>query len=223
MVRAERNVERKARTHQAIIRAANELFGAQGYAATSMEQIAATADVAIRTIYLHFDSKAAILLAFHDLWLDEFIRLVGDRSVDERLDDAVARALATMAGDFGDTDKRVDEVSTLHPVIEFIADGSPEIAGHIMQRWALALDTLAERFRVTQGLPRGDAGPRVEAAAVFAAWLTTILDFRTRYAGGVAGDSSHDIGRFAIRSFVDGLGSLAGSRIAAAGDARDAG
>ena len=37
-----------------------------------MEDISVAADVAVRTIYLHFDSKAAVLLTGFDDWLDDF-------------------------------------------------------------------------------------------------------------------------------------------------------
>lgn len=64
---------RKAQTRQRIIRAADQLFATKGYVGTSMEDISIEADVAIRTIYLHFDSKAAVLLAYFDAWLDELL------------------------------------------------------------------------------------------------------------------------------------------------------
>lgn len=200
-----RNERRKAQTRAAIVRAAERLFQRKGYIATSMDDIAVEAEVAIRTIYLHFDSKAAVLLAYFDDWLEEFIRLVGERPPGGRLDDAVTRALAAMAADGWGDDKRAEDLPTLHPVTDFLGSGSPEVAGHILQRWVAAQETLAERFRVTAGLPLDATSPRVEAAAVFAAWITTALDFRARFREGIAGASSHDIGAIAIRSFVDGL------------------
>jgi len=48
------------RTHQAIIEAAYGLFLEQGYAATSMRQIAERSGTALGGIYNHFDSKKAI-------------------------------------------------------------------------------------------------------------------------------------------------------------------
>lgn len=211
MVSSPRNERRKAATRARIILAANTLFQERGYAATSMEDISTAADVAIRTIYLHFESKAAVLLAYFDDWLAEFVRLVGERPAGESVDDAVERALGALAASGWDDDKRTDEVSTLPPVLEFIGSGSPEIAGHMLQRWVAAQDELTERFRAASGSAADDLAPRVDATAVFAAWVTAILDFRARFATGVAGGSSHEVGLCAIRAFADGIATPPGT------------
>lgn len=52
-------------TRQAILDAARELFERDGYAATSMQTIAEAAEVAVKTIYLAFGSKAALL---REMW-----------------------------------------------------------------------------------------------------------------------------------------------------------
>jgi len=202
-----RNEQRKAATRAKIVRGANELFHIRGYAATSMEDIAQAADVAIRTIYLHFDSKAAIFLAFHDEWLADFVRLVGERTADETVADAVTRALDGMPDAEWGADRRIENVEARPPVLEFIGGGSPEIAGHMLQRWVAAQDELTVRFRELSGAPLDSPAPRIEAAAVFAAWLTSILDFRERFAHGrLPGGSSYEVGRAAIRAYVAGLG-----------------
>lgn len=52
---------KKARLTQQIATVAGELFRAHGYAAVTMEQIAAAADVSKRTLYKYFPVKEAIL------------------------------------------------------------------------------------------------------------------------------------------------------------------
>jgi len=52
-----RQAERLAATRNAILRAASDLFGRQGYAATSVDEIAAAAGVAKGAVYHHFASK----------------------------------------------------------------------------------------------------------------------------------------------------------------------
>ena len=199
--------ERKAATHAKIIAAAHTLFVARGYDATSMDDIARAADVAIRTIYLHFESKAAVLLAYHDAWLTAFVRLLGERGRDEPLDVALRRALDGLAAEGFDNDRRVEDIVVLPPFLEFIGSGSPEIAGHILHRWVAAQDELTVRFREISGAPDESLRPRVEASAVFAAWMTSILDFRERWSRGVPGASGHEIGAQAMDAFVAGLGS----------------
>jgi AcrR family transcriptional regulator len=58
-------------TRRAIARAARSLFAERGYAATSIEVVAAEAGVAERTVYAIFGTKKAILGAICEEWLSE--------------------------------------------------------------------------------------------------------------------------------------------------------
>lgn len=60
---AKQNQSLREESRARIVTAALELFGANGYEATSIKQIAATAGVAQGLIYSHFASKEALLLA----------------------------------------------------------------------------------------------------------------------------------------------------------------
>jgi AcrR family transcriptional regulator len=53
-------------TRAAILDAAQRLFVAQGYAATSVPAIATEADVAVKTVYLIFETKAGLVRALWD-------------------------------------------------------------------------------------------------------------------------------------------------------------
>jgi len=55
--------ERANATANEVLRAAEVLFTRSGYAAVTMRQIAAAAGIAPATLYLHFESKAAIVAA----------------------------------------------------------------------------------------------------------------------------------------------------------------
>jgi AcrR family transcriptional regulator len=48
-------------TRRRIVAAATELFVTQGYGATTLEQIAARAGVAVQTVYFHFGNKRTVL------------------------------------------------------------------------------------------------------------------------------------------------------------------
>jgi AcrR family transcriptional regulator len=61
-------------TRQAILDAAQRLFEAQGYGATSMPAIAQEAGVALKTIYVYFETKAGLVRALWDA------RLGGDEA-----------------------------------------------------------------------------------------------------------------------------------------------
>ena len=62
-----RRQRQAAQTRADILQAARRLFSARGYAATTIEAIAAEAQVAEATVYAGFGSKRGILLAFQQL------------------------------------------------------------------------------------------------------------------------------------------------------------
>ncbi len=64
-----RRREQAAATRRAILEAARWLFERQGYAATTMAQIAERAGVSLKTVYLAFDTKSGVLRALWHLRL----------------------------------------------------------------------------------------------------------------------------------------------------------
>lgn len=56
-----RRAEQARATRGRVIEHARTLFQRQGYAATTIEQIAAAAGVAVQTVYFHFGNKATVL------------------------------------------------------------------------------------------------------------------------------------------------------------------
>lgn len=64
-----RREQQAAATRRAILDSAQRLFEAQGYAATTMGAIATDAGVALKTVYIVFDTKSRLLRAVWDLLL----------------------------------------------------------------------------------------------------------------------------------------------------------
>jgi AcrR family transcriptional regulator len=62
-----RRAQQARATRQRITGQALELFLRQGYAATTLEQIAASAGVAVQTVYFHFGNKATVLKQIVDM------------------------------------------------------------------------------------------------------------------------------------------------------------
>ena len=116
-------VEKRRLTRRRIVAAAADLFLDQGYGATTLDQVAARAGVAVQTVYFHFGNKATLLKEALDVaavgddepvalldrsWLDELtdepdpVRVIelwtnGGREILER----VAPLLAVVRGTVG--------------------------------------------------------------------------------------------------------------------------
>ena len=64
-----RRREQAAATRREILEAAQRLFERQGYAATTMAAIATEAGVALKTVYVAFETKSGVLRALWNLLL----------------------------------------------------------------------------------------------------------------------------------------------------------
>ena len=98
--------QRRAERRQRLMTAALELFGTEGYPATSIERLCARANVSTRNFYEEFASREALLIALHDQItqkaFDAVMAAVGD-VVDEptsvRLDRAIDAYIGTTSSD----------------------------------------------------------------------------------------------------------------------------
>jgi AcrR family transcriptional regulator len=66
-VKASRRTEQARATRRRIIASGRELFLQQGYAAATLDQIAARAGVAVQTVYFHFANKRTVLKKVMDV------------------------------------------------------------------------------------------------------------------------------------------------------------
>jgi AcrR family transcriptional regulator len=98
--------QRRAERRQRLMTAALELFGTEGYPATSIERLCARANVSTRNFYEEFASREALLIALHDditqQAMDAMMAAVGD-VIDEptsiRLDRAIGAYIGTTSSD----------------------------------------------------------------------------------------------------------------------------
>lgn len=75
-----------ARTRDQIADAALALFGARGYEATTLEEVAEQADVHKRTLLRYFPTKAHLVLHYQYAALEEFRELMAERGGKPTLD-----------------------------------------------------------------------------------------------------------------------------------------
>src|SRR5437764_644034 len=76
----DRRARRAAETHARIVEAAGALFAERGYGGTTIEAVAAQADVAVETVYARFKNKRNLLGAYLD------VAIVGDADAVPLLD-----------------------------------------------------------------------------------------------------------------------------------------
>src|SRR5262245_52726506 len=74
---------KKADTRAAIRSAAVDLFCTRGYEATTMEAVAAAADVSVRTVFRYFPAKEDLVVAYVERDLSDLRDLLAERPVDE--------------------------------------------------------------------------------------------------------------------------------------------
>lgn len=203
--RGNRQDRRKAATRAKILTAAERLFGKKGYAETSIEDISESADVAVRTIYMHFSSKAAIMLAGFDAWVDHFVDGVLQRPVDEPIVETVAAVLEAQRA-AGWDDRVEDDDNAIHPMVEHLYSGSPDIAGHVLQRWMQEIERLTRDAAERGDYPAGSLEPQARAVAVFSAWIGALSAAGGREHGIAlpAGATGHSLGLDILRIITGG-------------------
>ena len=77
-----RQVARREATREQIIAAAAVLFGQRGYAATTIDDLARAANLARATLYYHFGSKEAVVLALAQRAVAQASRRAAERLAD---------------------------------------------------------------------------------------------------------------------------------------------
>src|ERR1700730_1751192 len=80
---ADRQERRKRRTREAIQTAALELFAARGYRETTINDIAERADVAPRTVTVHFPAKEELLFDAEPFTLESLSKRLAAREPGE--------------------------------------------------------------------------------------------------------------------------------------------
>ncbi|WP_062215431.1 TetR/AcrR family transcriptional regulator [Streptomyces sp. NBRC 109706] len=125
----DKRAERARRTHEKIVEAARELFVAQGYGATSLQQIADRAGVAVQTIYFVFRNKRTLFKGMVDA------SIAGDTEPVATLDRPWFRAACAAPTAAGQLRAQVrgargvlERVAPIMPVIAAASATDPEIA-----------------------------------------------------------------------------------------------
>ncbi|HYQ69963.1 helix-turn-helix domain-containing protein [Actinophytocola sp.] len=84
---------KRARTRQALVDAATELFARKGYDETTIADIAAAAEIGARTFFSYFGSKEELLFPEYDARVRAAVDAIATRGPDEGPADVLLRAL----------------------------------------------------------------------------------------------------------------------------------
>lgn len=165
---------KKRQTRERIEAAALDLIERDGFDATTVETIAATAGIAPRTFFHYFPTKEDVVLADYATRLDRLIRELAGRARSERPWTALRMAFLTVASDYeAERDQLVRRFR--------IMAATPSVAARSLQLQAGWEDALVAALTRRIGIELdSDITPRLLASAALAAlrsslghWLAT--------------------------------------------------
>ncbi|GAB2775869.1 TetR/AcrR family transcriptional regulator [Amycolatopsis magusensis] len=118
---ADRRAERRGR----LLEAGLELFGTEGYAASSIEKLCAAASVSTRNFYEEFSSREALLMAIHNQVIESAVGEVStafaetdDQPVTVRIERAVRAYITRTAADPRRAKLSYVEIIGVSPAVE---------------------------------------------------------------------------------------------------------
>ncbi|RBY80610.1 TetR family transcriptional regulator [Geodermatophilus sp. TF02-6] len=157
---------KKARTRAAIQEQALRLFVEQGYAATTVEQIAAAAEVSPSTFFRYFGTKEDVVT--HDALDPAFLAAVRAQPPELPFIPAMRAAVRDVVERLTDEDlAREFERQRLFQTV-------PELAARLVTELARSLDVLAEVIAERAGRQPDDPAVRVMAGALVGVVLAVL-------------------------------------------------
>ena len=135
---------------QAIIEAASEIFAKQGYEDTSIADIAATAGVAVGTVYLYFRNKRDIYTSTSLDWVVSLASVLQDPAIVSLPIEQVPRAMIEA------TFRNCHENSELMPLFQVDIQSTEEIRQHKVAD-ELITKVIVDFFR--QAIEQGQLAP----------------------------------------------------------------
>ncbi len=140
---------KRARTRQALIDAAVELFERDGYEQTTVADIAAAAEIGTRTFFSYFASKEALLFPESDARVRATLEAIASRQPDEGPAEVLLRALHAVGEDSDDMTGRLAAlrlrlIRTVPAIrgraLQIQLDAQRDIARHLAQAFPDRLD-----------------------------------------------------------------------------------
>jgi AcrR family transcriptional regulator len=199
----------KAQTRARILVASTELFNRYGYDGVTVEQIAEAAGISLRTLYYHFDNKAAMALArFHE-WMDDFGTALARQPEGLSPPEILAGALAAASeqGYAGGEALRTLEGRSIlpAPAAVLLAASDPEVAGQVYQRLVEAFSRLSLLFEDRLGYPEGSIEPKLVASSLVALWFVVVHGWPSHGEGSGPPMAINEVAATAFGGYAAGL------------------
>jgi AcrR family transcriptional regulator len=143
---------KRARTRQALVEAATELFERVGYDETTVADIAAAADIGTRTFFSYFARKEELLFPESDARVRAAVEAIASRTEDDGPAEVLLRALHKVGDDNDDMVSRLAAlrlrlVRTVPAVrgraLQIQVDAQREIARHLAAAFPDRLDEVS--------------------------------------------------------------------------------
>jgi AcrR family transcriptional regulator len=160
---------KKARTKLAIQRHAIRLFREQGYAATTVEQVAEAAEVSPSTVFRYFPTKEDLVLfdEYDPVIFAAFRRQPAEHNLVQAWRHAIREAFATMSAQ--DVTSQLDRGRLLLSV--------PELWGATLHDTQRTLAVMTNLSAERTGVAPSDPALRATIGALFGVLLTVALDW----------------------------------------------
>lgn len=158
---------KKLERRRCIETAAIDLFEANGFDGTTIEEIAARADIAPRTFFYYFPTKEDVVLADYGGRLERVVSEFGQRPDTEAAWTALRSAFVVVAADY---DTQRDELIRR---FQIMAD-SPPVYARSLQLQAGWEDALTAALAKRAGNDADDLTPRLMASAALACMRSSL-------------------------------------------------
>ncbi|MCW8099044.1 TetR family transcriptional regulator [Streptomyces tauricus] len=153
---------KKQRTRDALVRSALELFAAQGYERTTVDEIVEAVDVSQRTFFRYFAGKEEAAFAVQEMTESHFLDAVRQRPPHEAPLDALRRAVMASWDTIGEAIEAVVPIE-LHMRTYQLIESTPALLATHLRRHEGLEEQLARLIAQREGVDV-DADPRPRVA-----------------------------------------------------------
>lgn len=163
---------KKTRTRETMYKQAMRLFLKQGYEETTVEQIAAEAEVSYSTFFRYFSSKEAVVFAddFDDQIAAEFERQLAELPAPRALATAMRRVTDSLSG---------PELTALRERNKLV-HSLPVLRAAVVRHLDESFVAIREAAARHTGLDRDDFAIRIFAGAMQGIWMTVYFQWGDR-------------------------------------------